>query len=110
MSSAFTTLTAQLAAARVPHRLHTHAPMRTVQDAIALGFPPEQLLKTVVFKSKAGAWYLVAMRGQDQANYKLLAAVTGVKRADLIRPAPDEVQTMLGFEPGAVGPLAPSPV
>jgi len=93
----------------VPFTIHSHEPARTVADAEArLPFPKEQFLKTVVFRLKAGGWILVALQGQDQVDYRRLADALGVKRGDLIRPPPEDVEAVLGYQIGGVGPIPPA--
>lgn len=94
----------------VPFTIHTHEVARTVADAEArLPFPKEQFLKTVVFRLKTGGWILVALQGQDQVDYRRLADALGVKRGDLIRPSPEEVEAALGYQIGGVGPIPLAP-
>ena len=42
-------------------------------------------------------------------DYKKLATATGIRRDNLVRPEPDEVERELGFEAGAVGPFVVTP-
>jgi Cys-tRNA(Pro)/Cys-tRNA(Cys) deacylase len=102
-------ITATLAAAGVAYRIHEHAPSVTIQDADThLDFPVEQLLKTIAFRVKNRGWVLAALCGYAQVDYKRLAAAVGVSRDKLMRLAPDEVQTELGYELGGVAPFAPN--
>jgi Cys-tRNA(Pro)/Cys-tRNA(Cys) deacylase len=104
---AFELIVRRLAVSGVPHVIHAHAAARTVAEAEALSlFPADQFLKTVVFRVKAGAWVLAALRAHDSADYKRVAAAVSVKREALIRPVPEDVERELGFEAGAVGPFA----
>lgn len=105
-----TAIVRRLEAAGVPFTIHTHEVARTVADAEArLPFPKEQFLKTVVFRLKAGGWILVALQGQDQVDYRRLADALGVKRGDLLRPPPEEVEAALGYQIGGVGPIPLAP-
>jgi Cys-tRNA(Pro)/Cys-tRNA(Cys) deacylase len=92
----------------VPFTIHTHAPLRTVQDYLG-HFPLEQMLKTVAFRVKDGPWVLVALRGADRVDYRRLADALGVKRAALVSPSADEVEAVLGVPPGGVSPVPPLP-
>ena len=92
----------------VPFTIHTHAPLRTVQDYLG-HFPLEQMLKTVAFRVKDGPWVLVALRGADRVDYRRLADALGVKRAALVSPSAAEVEATLGVPPGGVSPLPPLP-
>ena len=89
------------------YTIHEHEDSRTYADAVdKLPFPPERMLKTIVFRLKSGGWVLAACRGQDGLDYKKLAAAFGVKRDEVIRPSPDELKAGLGIEAGAVSPVA----
>jgi len=91
----------------VQYTIHAHEDSRTYADAVdKLPFPPERMLKTIVFRLKSGGWVLAACRGQDGLDYKKLAAAFGVKRDEVIRPSPDELKAGLGIEAGAVSPVA----
>jgi Cys-tRNA(Pro)/Cys-tRNA(Cys) deacylase len=101
-------LTRRLAEGGVRFHVHEHVVSRTVADAEALlPFPLEGLLKTVVFRVKGGPWVLAACRGQDRVDYRKLALACGTRRADLVQPAPEEVEAALGFAIGGVSPLPP---
>jgi Cys-tRNA(Pro)/Cys-tRNA(Cys) deacylase len=105
-ADAHTAIVRRLQDGGVPFTIHAHEVARTVADAEArLPFPKEQFLKTVVFRLKAGGWILVALQGQDQVDYRRLAAALGVRRGDLIRPPPQEVETALGYQIGGVSPI-----
>lgn len=97
-----------LRAHEVPFTLHTHAPLRTVQDYLG-HFPLEQMLKTVAFRVKGGPWVLVALRGTDRVDYRRLADALGVKRAALVSPSAAEVEAALGVPPGGVSPVPTLP-
>ncbi len=98
-----------LTAHGVRFRVHEHPVSRTVEDAKArLPFPLEQLLKTVVFRVKNGTWLLVACKGQDRVDYRKLAEAAGARRADIVQPAPDEVEAALGYVIGGVAPFPPN--
>ncbi|MBI1282108.1 MAG: deacylase [Anaerolineaceae bacterium] len=87
--------------------VHQHENSRTFADAVdKLPFPPERMLKTIVFRLKSGGWILAACRGQDGLDYKKLAAAFGVKRDEVVRPSADELKAGLGLEAGAVSPVA----
>ena len=98
-----------LTARGVRFRVHEHPDSRTVEEAKArLPFPLEQLLKTVVFRVKNGPWLLVACKGQDRVDYRKLAEAAGVRRADIVQPAPEEVKASLGYVVGGVAPFPPN--
>jgi Cys-tRNA(Pro)/Cys-tRNA(Cys) deacylase len=89
------------------YTIHEHEDSRTFADAVdKLPFPPERMLKTIVFRLKSGGWILAACRGQDGLDYKKLATAFGVKRDEVVRPSPDELKAGLGIEAGTVSPVA----
>lgn len=93
----------------VTFRVHEHGVARTVADAVeTLPFPPEQMLKTIVFRVKDGPWVLAALKGFDRVDYKKLAASLGVRRTDITRPDPMEVAATLGYAMGGVCPIPPN--
>jgi prolyl-tRNA editing enzyme YbaK/EbsC (Cys-tRNA(Pro) deacylase) len=106
--TAFDVILAQLGGHAIEHRILEHAPAGTVEEAVAAGFDVSTMLKTVVFRAKAEPlrYFLCALKAQDAVDYKKLASATHIKRDELVRPLPEEVQSMLGFEAGAVGPFA----
>ncbi len=86
--------------------IHQHVAVRTVADSLEkLPFPLAQYLTTIAFRSKRAGWVLAARRGTDKIDYKKLAAALGVKRDEVVRPAPDEVLAALGTEVGTVCPI-----
>jgi len=98
-----------LAASGVPYTIHEHAPTVTIQDAdTSLWFPVERLVKTVAFRIKDGGFVLAALCGYSQVDYKKLAAAVGVNRTKLMRMAPEEIETELGYVLGGVAPFAPN--
>ncbi len=102
-------IAALLTARGIPFRVHEHHVSRTVADALeTLPFPPEQLLKAIVFRVKDGPWVLAALRGLDRVNYKMLADALAVRRADISRPDPAEVEAALGYAMGGVCPIPPN--
>jgi prolyl-tRNA editing enzyme YbaK/EbsC (Cys-tRNA(Pro) deacylase) len=105
--TAFDVIFAQLHDHAIEHRILEHAPAGTVEEAVAVGFDINTMLKTVVFRAKGepARYFLCGVRAQDAVDYKKLAEATGVKRDELVRPPPAEVESVLGFEAGAVGPF-----
>src|SRR4051794_40793397 len=89
-------------------RVHTHPVSRTVADAKAgLPFPPDQLLKTVVFRVKDGRWLLVACKGDDRVDYRRLADAAGARRADIQQPPPGGGEAAPRYAIGGVCPFSP---
>ena len=57
---------------------------------------------------KDGPWLLVACKGQDRVDYRKLADAAGIRRAEIVQPAPDEVETALGYVIGGIAPFPPN--
>ena len=96
----------------IPYTLHEHAPARTLEDIreILPHMPVELCLKCVPFYIKGQPeWVLAAMRANDTADYKKIAALLGIKRDNLMRPTPEAMTARLGFESGAVTPISDAP-
>ena len=105
----FTRIVNSLAASGIPYTIHEHAPSVTIQDADDnLWFPVERLVKTIAFRIKGGGYVLAALCGYSQVDYKKLAAAVGVNRTKLMRMAPEEIETELGYVLGGVAPFAPN--
>jgi Cys-tRNA(Pro)/Cys-tRNA(Cys) deacylase len=90
----------------VPYRLHSHPPVTTVEEAfVKAPRLTHNLLKTVVFRIKAGDWILAAVAGNVRIHYKKLADAMGVNRKKLRSISPAMVESELGFLIGGVGPF-----
>jgi Cys-tRNA(Pro)/Cys-tRNA(Cys) deacylase len=89
----------------VPFVLHEHEPTRTVEDARRLPFDSNRIVKTVAFRTAAGL-VLAALRGTQRVDYAKLAALVGVNRRDLASLSSEQVQDLLGVEPGSVSPVS----
>ncbi len=93
-----------------PYQIHEHAPSVTFQDAKDyLNFPLDRLLKTIAFRVKHGPWVLAVVQGAERVDYKKLAAHLGISRGNLIRLAPEQVVSELGYPIGAVAPFPTNP-
>ncbi len=88
-----------------PFTVHGHAPTRTVEEARSLPFDLSRLVKTIAFRTANGAVVLAALVGGARVDYARLAALVGVSRREIFPLSPDEVQGLLGLEPGSVSPI-----
>jgi Cys-tRNA(Pro)/Cys-tRNA(Cys) deacylase len=50
---------------------------------------------------------LAACRGQDRVDFRGLAQALGVKRAEIVQPAREEVESALGYAIGGICPIPP---
>lgn len=97
-----------LAANGIAYRLHEHAALKSFDDlSAALNFPPQAMVKVLVFVDPAGRCILAAMPGAAKADYKRIADAAGISRAQLRPATPEELDKTLDAEAGGVGPFAP---
>ncbi|WP_170575540.1 prolyl-tRNA synthetase associated domain-containing protein [Ruegeria atlantica] len=103
-------LLAQLDGWGLTYRLHTHVPLRTVEDAKAVEdqfmVPGENSLrlKNLYLRDKKKRNYLVTLEQSREIDLKALGAELGV--GNLSFGSADRLMQNLGIRPGAVSPLA----
>lgn len=103
-------LLAQLDDWGLPYRLHTHVPLRTVEDSKAVEgqfmVPGENALrvKNLYLRDKKKRNYLVTLEQSREIDLKALGAELGV--GALSFGSADRLLQNLGIRPGAVSPLA----
>ena len=103
-------LLAQLDEWGLPYRLHTHIPLRTVEDAKGVEgqfmVPGENTLrlKNLYLRDKKKRNYLVTLEQSREIDLKALGAELGV--GNLSFGSADRLLQNLGIRPGAVSPLA----
>lgn len=94
-----------LEAAGSDFTLLDHEPIVGRADAEQLlGLPTERLLKTMVFKTGEGAFFLVALPATGKVSYGKLSKVVDVPRARLRQADPEDLGS-LGMEPGGASPV-----
>jgi Ala-tRNA(Pro) deacylase len=92
------------------YRLHTHAPLRTVEDSKSIEdeilVPGENALriKNLYLRDRKKRNYLVTLEQDRDIDLKALGADLGV--GSLSFGSPDRLMEHLGIRPGAVSPLA----
>ncbi|WP_170763969.1 prolyl-tRNA synthetase associated domain-containing protein [Ruegeria lacuscaerulensis] len=92
------------------YRLHTHIPLRTVEDAKGVEdqfmVPGENVLrlKNLYLRDKKKRNYLVTLEQSREIDLKALGAELGV--GNLSFGSADRLLQNLGIRPGAVSPLA----
>ncbi|WP_171126884.1 MULTISPECIES: prolyl-tRNA synthetase associated domain-containing protein [unclassified Ruegeria] len=92
------------------YRLHTHVPLRTVEESKAVEdqfmVPGENALrlKNLYLRDKKKRNYLVTLEQSRDIDLKALGAELGV--GNLSFGSPDRLMQNLGIRPGAVSPLA----
>ncbi|MFZ5905151.1 MAG: aminoacyl-tRNA deacylase [Chloroflexota bacterium] len=76
-----------------------------VEVAQLLGFPPEQVFKTIVItREKPKKPLLAVVPGPSAVDLKLLAAFLGEKKVHL--PTEREAEQLTGLQAGGISPLA----
>ncbi|MBP2649654.1 MAG: ybaK [Firmicutes bacterium] len=71
--------------------------------AAKVGMPLEQVFKTLVVRGDKTGVLLACVPGATELNLKVLAAVSGNKKVEMV--ALKEVQTLTGYIRGGVSPL-----
>lgn len=103
-------LLAQLETWQLPYRLHTHIPLRTVEEAKAVEHqfmvPGENALrlKNLYLRDKKKRNYLVTLQQDRAIDLKALGAQ--LSAGSLSFGSADRLLQNLGVRPGAVSPLA----
>ncbi|SDX56817.1 Ala-tRNA(Pro) deacylase [Ruegeria halocynthiae] len=103
-------LLAQLDEWGLSYRLHTHIPLRTVEDAKGVEdqfiLPGENVLrlKNLYLRDKKKRNYLVTLEQSREIDLKALGAELGI--GNLSFGSADRLFQNLGIRPGAVSPLA----
>ena len=103
-------LLAQLDEWGLTYRLHTHAPLCTVEDAKAVEdqfiMPGENALrlKNLYLRDKKKRNYLVTLEQSREIDLKALGAELGIGKLSF--GSADRLFQNLGIRPGAVSPLA----
>ncbi|KIC12494.1 prolyl-tRNA synthetase [Leisingera sp. ANG-M1] len=103
-------LLAQLDDWGIPYVLHTHVPLRTVEDSKAVEdqflVPGENALRTknLYLRDKKKRNYLVTLQQDREIDLKALGAELGI--GNLSFGSADRLLENLGIRPGAVSPLA----
>ena len=106
MTSGHAKILDRLQQSGAPFTIHDHEVSRSFAEGVErLPFPPELLLKTVVFRLAAGGWALVTLHGGDRVDFRALADALGGKRADLRQASAEEIMTTFGVEIGGISPI-----
>lgn len=94
-----------LDAAGVPYELFRHPGAVTFDEVLrAMGFPPDQMIRTVAFRTGPDALLLASLPSPRRLSYGALARAAGVSRGRM-RPAGGDDLRLLGMEVGGVSPL-----
>lgn len=111
MAKRTTAATEALDRLRIPYRLFVHERrLRSLQQAaVERGLAPEQIVRSLLFRTETGEFVLVLMAGPDQVHWPQLRRHLGVSRLTTASAA--EVQAVTGYRPGEVSPFGlPQPL
>jgi Cys-tRNA(Pro) deacylase len=105
LSSDATPVSRELAALGIEHRVLKHAgPLKSLQQAAAeRGQRPEQVVRSIVFRTAAGEFVMVLVAGPDQIAWPALRAYLGQSR--LTTATEEELVQVTGYTRGAVAPF-----
>lgn len=91
--------------AGVPFELFRHPGAVTFEEVLReMGFPPDQMIKTVAFRTGPDALLLASLPSPRRLSYGALARAAGVSRGRM-RPADRDDLRLLGMQVGGVSPL-----
>jgi Cys-tRNA(Pro) deacylase len=89
----------------IAHRVFIHAGevLSLEQAASERGHRPEQVVRSILFRLKAGEYVMVLVAGPAQISWKALRKHLGQSRISMA--SEDEVLDVTGYPVGAVGPF-----
>ena len=89
----------------IPHRIFTHpGPVDSLEQAAReRGQRPEQVVRSILFRTGEDEYLMALVAGPDQISWKALRAYLGQSR--LTMASEDEVLAVTGYPIGAVGPF-----
>lgn len=98
-------LYADFAALAVEHHMHEHRAVFTVEESrdIKADIPGEHT-KNLFLKDAKGAFWLVTVPAEARVDLKALPNAIGCKRVSFGKP--DDMERLIGLQPGSVTPLA----
>lgn len=79
-------------------------PVRSLEQAAQeRGQQPNQVVRSLLFRSGEGGFVMVLVAGGEQVSWQILRTYLGVRR--LTTATPEEVLSITGYLPGTVAPL-----
>lgn len=89
----------------IAHHTVEHPPLRTVEDSKRLrGNLPGGHVKNLFLRDKKGGYWLLVALEEVEINLRTAAQLLGAPRFSFAKA--EELDTVLGIQPGAVSPLA----
>lgn len=83
---------------------HTDDTIFTVDDASrAVGAPPEEILKSLLFSLDDGSWVLALMSGPNRVSDKKVKRAVGARKIRM--GTAEAIKDFSGFAPGGVPPV-----
>jgi Cys-tRNA(Pro)/Cys-tRNA(Cys) deacylase len=111
LTSDTTPVSRELAALGVEHKVLKHpGPLRSLEQAAEeRGMRPEQIVRSIVFRTAAGEFVMVLVAGPAQIAWPALRAYLGQSR--LTTATEEELLQITGYTRGAVAPFGlPAPM
>lgn len=106
-----TPVSRELAARGIEHRVLKHpGPLRSLEQAAEeRGQRPDQVIRSIVFRTAAGEFLMVLVAGPAQIAWPMLRAYLGQSR--LTTASEEELVNVTGYTRGAVAPFGlPAPM
>jgi Cys-tRNA(Pro)/Cys-tRNA(Cys) deacylase len=94
-----------LIAMDIPYQLFRHdGPVNSLEQAATeRGQLPEQVIRSILFRTGQDAYMMVLVAGPEQISWRNLRKHLGQSRLTMAKP--DEVLTVTGYRVGTVGPF-----
>jgi Cys-tRNA(Pro)/Cys-tRNA(Cys) deacylase len=95
----------------IPHRVFVHpGPIHSLEQAAEeRGQKPEQVVRSILFRLNEMEFLMVLIAGPRQVSWKALRRYLGQSRLTMAKD--DEVQSVTGYQRGAVSPFGlPAPL
>ncbi len=111
LTSEATPVSRELAAKGIAHQVLRHeGPLRSLEQAAQeRGQRPEQVVRSIVFRTAAGEFVMVLVAGPAQISWPKLRAYLGQSR--LTTASEEELVNVTGYTRGAVAPFGlPEPL
>jgi Cys-tRNA(Pro)/Cys-tRNA(Cys) deacylase len=105
LSSDATPVSRELVVLGIPHQVLRHpGPLRSLEQAAEeRGQRPEQIVRSIVFRTAAGEFVMVLVAGPAQISWPALRAYLGLSR--LTTATEEELVNVTGYTRGAVAPF-----
>ncbi len=82
---------------------YRHEKKGTEYAAHALGLPPREVIKSLVFQEDSGGFVFALIDGEGRVSVKKLARACGCKR--VLPASPHDAERVTGYQVGGISPL-----